>query len=164
MGLDMYLYREQFVSGWNYSKDADTSLYDTILEATGLERCEGSPHAMLKVCVAYWSKANAIHGWFVRELAGGVDECQPIHVPIAKLRELRDKAEAMLNVPANFRANVAEKSGLTSQSGFFFGSTDYDDWYIEDMKHTVKQIDAALASIPADASDWDYSFIYQASW
>ena len=163
MGLDMYLYREQYVSGWGFNGES-TTLYDTILEATGLERCEGSPHATVRVCVAYWRKANAIHGWFVRELAGGVDECQPIHVPIEKLRELRDKAEAMLNVPANFRENVATKGGLTPTGGFFFGSYDYDDWYIEDMRSTVQQIDKVLASIPANANDWDYSFIYQASW
>ena len=39
--------------------------------------------------VGYWRKANAIHGWFVRELAGGVDECQPIHVSRENLVTLR---------------------------------------------------------------------------
>jgi hypothetical protein len=39
--------------------------------------------------VGYWRKANAIHGWFVRELAGGVDECQPIHVSRENLITLR---------------------------------------------------------------------------
>lgn len=39
--------------------------------------------------VGYWRKANAIHGWFVRELANGVDECQPIHVSRENLITLR---------------------------------------------------------------------------
>ena len=45
--------------------------------------------------VGYWRKANAIHGWFIRELANGVDECQPIFVSrdnLATLRELCVKA------------------------------------------------------------------------
>jgi hypothetical protein len=39
--------------------------------------------------VGYWRKANAIHGWFVRELANGVDECQEIPVSKIKLLELQ---------------------------------------------------------------------------
>ena len=39
--------------------------------------------------VGYWRKANAIHGWFVRELADGVDECQEIPVSKIKLLELQ---------------------------------------------------------------------------
>ena len=30
--------------------------------------------------IAYWRKANAIHGWFVAECADGVDESQQIPV------------------------------------------------------------------------------------
>lgn len=163
MGLDMYLYREQYVSGWGHGGQS-TDFYDSILEHTGLPRCDASPHATVRVTVAYWRKANAIHGWFVRELAGGVDECQDIYVPLEKLRELRDKCKAVQNVPANFVSNVATKSGLTPTPGFFFGSYEYDDYFMEDMKDTVKQLDSILDAIPDGASDWDYSFVYRASW
>lgn len=155
MGLDMYLYREQYVSGWNFDGKSDTSLYDTILEATGLQRCEGSPHATLRVCVAYWRKANEVHNWFVSELAGGVDECQPIYVDREKLVELRDLCAAVILEPA-----MAPKV-LPTKAGFFFGSYEYDEWYMEDMKLTVQQLDAILAACPADTYP---TFIYQASW
>jgi hypothetical protein len=39
--------------------------------------------------VGYWRKANAVHGWFVRECADGVDECQEIPVSKIKLLELQ---------------------------------------------------------------------------
>jgi len=39
--------------------------------------------------VGYWRKANAVHGWFVRECANGVDECQEIPVSKIKLMELQ---------------------------------------------------------------------------
>ena len=46
-------------------------------------------------------------------------------------------------------------------AGFFFGSYDYDEWYMEDMKNTVNQLDKVLASV----EDKDYAdFIYRASW
>jgi hypothetical protein len=156
MGLDMYLYREQYVSGYTYNGQ-DISAYNMILEATGLERCEDSPHATISVCVAYWRKANSIHNWFC-ELDGGKDECQRIPVSIDQLQELRSLALMSLNVPA------ARASALPTKAGFFFGSYDYDEWYEADMRNTVKMIDKILSDIPADANPWDYSFYYQASW
>ena len=165
MGLDMYLYRREYVSGWDHTFEGDKpgaqDLYKSICDYFDAERCEGSPHAYVDICVAYWRKANAIHGWFVRELANGVDECQSILVTRENLVTLREKADAMLRVPANFRANVAEKSGLPTTGGFFFGSYDYDEWYMEDMKNTVSQLDKILESVPADR--WT-DFIYRASW
>jgi hypothetical protein len=46
---------------------------------------------------------------------------------------------------------------LPSHSGFFFGSTEYDEWYFKDLTRTVEIIDRCLAS------KFDY-FEYQASW
>jgi hypothetical protein len=154
MGLDMYLYRREYVSGWNFDGKTDTSFYDEILSKMNAERCEGSPHVNIEVCVAYWRKANAVHKWFC-DLDGGRDECQDIYVSKDKLIELRDMAAAILQEPA------MASSTLPTQSGFFFGSYDYDDWYMEDMKFTVNQIDKILESV----KDKPYAdFIYRASW
>lgn len=154
MGLDMYLYKREYVSGWNYRKDADTSLYDTIIEKLGVSKCDASPHANVEVCIAYWRKANAVHAWFVN-LAGGVDECQPIYVTRDHLVELRDLCASVIKQPA-MAGDV-----MPTQGGFFFGSLDYDEWYMDDMKNTVDQLDKILADNPEDS--WA-SFIYQASW
>lgn len=161
MGLDMYLYRREYISGHSFNEAPELETFNTLVEAIGIQPSPQAPHIHVEVCVAYWRKANAIHGWFVNELANGVDECQSIYVPREKLVELRDKADAMLRVPANFRENVATKSGLQPTGGFFFGSYDYDDWYIEDMKNTVTQLDKILESTPEDS--WS-DFIYRASW
>jgi hypothetical protein len=115
------------------------------------------PGVTVKTCVAYWRKANSIHKWFC-DLDGGRDECQPIDVRVSDLRKLRDLANVVLFQPAN------AASVLPTQSGFFFGPTEYDEWYMDDMRNTVTQLDEVLADIPIDASDWDYRFIYQASW
>ena len=155
MGLDMYLYKREYISGWNFRGDEDTSFYDSILEYMNAERCEGSPHANVEVCVAYWRKANAIHGWFVENLANGVDECQSIYVTKENLIELRDLAASALKEPA-MAGDI-----LPPTPGFFFGSYDIDEWYMEDMKLTVEQIDKVLESV----KDKEYAdFIYRASW
>jgi hypothetical protein len=54
--------------------------------------------------------------------------------------------------------DVAEEL-LPTKPGFFFGSTDYDEWYVQGLRDAVKQITAALDSTPAEAT-----FIYRASW
>ena len=155
MGLDMYLYKREYVSGWNFDGKSDTSLYDTIIDKMGVDRCAGSPHANVEVCVAYWRKANAIHGWIVDNLANGVDECQSIYVTKENLITLRDLAKSALKEPA-MAGDI-----LPPTQGFFFGGYEIDDWYMEDMKLTVDQIDKILESV----KDEPYAdFIYRASW
>jgi hypothetical protein len=35
---------------------------------------------------------------------------------------------------------------LPSASGFFFGGTNYDEWYFEDVKNTISILEDALQS------------------
>ena len=158
MGLDMYLYRREYVGGWDWktveTDGREKALYDNIIEYLGVDSVEASPHAYVDVCVAYWRKANQVHKWFC-DLDGGRDECQDIRVPREKLVELRDLCAAVIEQPA-MAANV-----LPTQPGFFFGSYDYDEWYMEDMKNTVAQLDEVLAEVGPDT--WT-DFIYRASW
>jgi hypothetical protein len=158
MGLDMYLYRREYVGGWDWKNVPgdrnERAMYDSILEYMKIDRCEGSPHANIEVCVAYWRKANAVHKWFC-DLDGGRDECQSIYVSYDKLRELRDLCASIIEQPAMASA------ALPTQPGFFFGSYDYDEWYFEDMQNTVKQLDSVLADVGPDT--W-VDFIYRASW
>ena len=153
MGLDQYLYRREYISGWDWNDNPkEMKMYSDILEYTGAERCVGSPHAQVEICVAYWRKANAVHKWFC-DLDGGRDECQSIYVTKENLIELRDLAKSVIEQPA-MAGDV-----LPTQQGFFFGSYDYDEWYMEDMKLTIEQIDKVLAT----SGEWS-DFIYRASW
>jgi hypothetical protein len=159
MGLDMYLYRQEYVSAYAYKQDTDegkrqANIFNEIIRNFGIERCEESPHLNVEICVAYWRKANAIHKWFC-DLDGGRDECQNIYVTRANLVELRDLCKSIVLEPA-----IAEDV-LPPQAGFFFGSYEIDDWYMQDMKHTVTVLDKILAATPEDS--WT-TFIYRASW
>ena len=161
MGLDMYLYRREYISGWDWNDNPkEMKMYSDILEYTGAERCVGSPHAQVEICVAYWRKANAIHGYFVKEHGGGVDECQSIYVTKEDLMNLRLACNNVLMAPAGVKMeDVASDYNLSPTPGFFFGSYEMDDWYMEDLRLTMKQIDIVLAT-SGEYSD----FIYRASW
>lgn len=154
MGLDMYLYRREYISNYSFDQSSSDKFY-AIANAVGIEPTAHAPHIHVDVCVAYWRKANAIHGWFVNTLADGVDECQNIYVTKENLIELRNLALAALNVPA------IRENALPTKAGFFFGSYEYDEWYEADMKNTIEQIDKVLES----CKNHEYvDFIYRASW
>jgi hypothetical protein len=161
VGLDQYLYRREYISGWDWNDNPkEMKMYSDILEYTGAERCVGSPHAQIEVCVGYWRKANAIHGWFVNTLADGVDECQSIYVSKGDLEKLHLACNNVLLAPAGIgMEDVAAQHGLLPTRGFFFGSYDIDQYYMEDLKNTMMQIENILAT-SGEYSD----FIYRASW
>lgn len=155
MGLDMYLYRREYLSNYSWGEDENRKQkFAAIADAIGIEPCMDSPHIHVEVCVAYWRKANAIHKWFC-DLDGGRDECQNIYVTRDRLVELRKLCADVVFEPA------MASSVLPTQQGFFFGSYDYDEWYMDDMKNTITQLDKILESVPEDSFT---DFIYRASW
>jgi hypothetical protein len=160
MGLDMYLSARKYVSRFDYKGSERIELPEFA------ELAATAPENLLKYAdfsgiqisypIGYWRKANAIHGWFVNECASGVDECQDIYVPREKLVELRDLCKQALAVPA-MAGDI-----LPPTSGFFFGTYEIDEWYMEDMKHTVTMLDNILDILPD--LGWDWEIIYRASW
>jgi hypothetical protein len=86
--------------------------------------------------MAYWRKANQVHGWFVDNIQNGVDECQYAEVNLEQLAGLKTTCERLLNEP-----DLAE-TNLPPRSGFFFGSYEVDEWYMNDLKETIEQIEA----------------------
>lgn len=49
---------------------------------------------------------------------------------------------------------------LPTASGFFFGGTDYDEWYFKDVEDTIKIINDVL-----DTTDFEKQIIfYRSSW
>ena len=45
--------------------------------------------------IAYWRKANAIHGWIISN-SGAVDDCTPIHISKNTLIQLRDDCKKVV--------------------------------------------------------------------
>jgi hypothetical protein len=103
--------------------------------------------------VMYWRKVNAIHNWFVQNVQNGVDECEPHNVTVAQLMELRDLCVSVVDNP-----DLADNL-LPTASGFFFGSTEHDEWYFDNIARTVNELDDLLAEAAEDEM-----FVYRSSW
>lgn len=83
------------------------------------------------VCqVGYWRKANAIHKWFVDNIQGGVDDCREYIAEYTKLMELKALCKRVLD--------TKDSSLLPPQSGFFFGSTEVDEYYWGSLTETIE--------------------------
>lgn len=141
MGLDMYLTAEHYY--WRDDKRPEIPEIPT-----------GYNLRTITVEAAYWRKANQIHNWFVKNVQDGVDNCEPYYVSMKDLVTLRELCKEVL------ADHSKAETLLPVQSGFFFGSSDYDDWYFMDLQDTVEQLDKVFESFPSDA----WSFEYRASW
>lgn len=166
MGLDQYLHAEKYEAGlWKHMADTpDRQRVLAILELVGLTPDDVKAGGLtVSTVVCYWRKANQIHSWFVREVQGGNDDCGRYYVGEDQLRELRDQCQLVLDaklVGAGDGARAVAEEQLPTQSGFFFGDTEYDEWYFADLEDTVSQLDGVLNN--PKLADW--SFYYQSSW
>jgi len=155
MGLDQYLSASEYISRWDYTEDYDRSeneLFSQVVSQFGVA-VDPAGHAGLQIDfpMGYWRKANQVHTWFVENLADGEDDCRKMFVTRENLKNLRDLCKQVLA-----DHSLAEEL-LPTGIGFFFGSTQYDEWYFKDLKNTLEIIDRCLKS------KFDY-FEYQASW
>lgn len=159
MGLDMYLERcDRKVWGYkNFDLDVikgeKPDLYNE-LKPYIVQRGKNFYWESLFEEVGYWRKANAIHRWFVENVQDGVDDCGKYEVEKEKLEELLAYCKEDLEDMSR------AKELLPTMEGFFFGSTEYDEWYFEDIKDTIKILEKVL-----EETDFDRQMItYQSSW
>ena len=135
--------------------------------------------------VAYWRKANQIHNWFVENVQNGIDDCGYYEVSRQELQELLGDCRDVLKYA---ECELQEMDGgleridgewkqtkimgrkiinkdivsdiLPTSSGFFFGSTEYDEWYLRDIENTIEQLNEVL-------NDTDFekdAIFYTSSW
>jgi hypothetical protein len=151
MGLDMYLVKKTYVKNWDYMKPEQrhtVTVQGPSASAIQPERVYG-----IEEEVGYWRKANAIHQWFVTNCQEGVDDCRDAFVTKAQLETLRDLCRSLLN------KDMTPETALPTTSGFFFGGTEYDEYYWENVRKTEALLTALLNE---DNSHAD--FYYHSSW
>jgi hypothetical protein len=183
MGLDQYLYRAPRYG----TLEQISSLYEKLSENEYayreiLEEVEGNQNLMvvrvldqkkeilsnsgilaefqkeiggagsLFVEIAYWRKFNALHAWFVRNCQDGIDECQKSEVT-------KDKLEILLEV-LKYAYDSKYPSGFMPVGGFFFGSTEVDGYFWEQVEKTIVKLESIYKSFNFEKE----MMIYQASW
>lgn len=140
-------------------------------------------HKMLMEQLVSWRKANQIHNWFVENVQDGKDDCGCYEVTKEQLETLLElcmkvKLASKL-VKGKIKNGYTFKDGkevpimedgeyiedpstamelLPSQSGFFFGSIEYDQWYMYDIDYTIEKILEVLRT-----TDFDKEIVYYTS-
>jgi hypothetical protein len=175
MGLDMYLYSKVRKTAFK-DEDKNSPLHKAA-EAEGLKDNAGRGnygYVAIECQAGYWRKANAIHNWFVHNVQDGRDECQQADVDISQIVALRELCEKVIGtaklidveedgVQYKTVSNKEEVHALLPPvGGFFFGSTDVDQWFIEDVKHTI-EVCKHCEELTA-RHGYDVEFSYRSSW
>jgi hypothetical protein len=156
----MYLEARRFVSGYSHSGEEERQLFDELAKAVDMQDAHDERYITINVNIAYWRKANAIHDWFVKNVQDGEDDCKSYYVGREKLQELHDLC---LKVVKAGTPEVAMEL-LPTASGFFFGDTEYDEYYFEQVDWTAKRLAEILRTIPAKSGMTGVDFYYSSSW
>ena len=162
-----------YISGWRWTgrngmpDTVPSELYERLSMLT-MPGHEGSPSiSVVKVGnelraepkLFYWRKANAIHRWFVDTCQDGVDECQRTRIHSEQIADLVDRCEQISVAEGREQIALAEKL-LPTQSGFFFGSLEIDEYYLAGVRETAVDLKARLALLFGRGAE----LYYQSSW
>jgi len=146
----MYLYKKTYVKYWEHNGDDNYEI--TITKNGKPVDIDTKNISYLVEQVGYWRKANQVHQWFVENVQEGNDNCGSYYVSRENLLELLELCNQVLD-----KKEMAEEL-LPSHSGFFFGGTDYNEWYFEQLEETKKIIESCLSDEHA------HDFMYSSSW
>lgn len=152
MGLDMYFYKKHTfkqpvsMAGERVCmlpKDAEQEEVQRVRKEIEEKKSYEATAWKAKVKEAYYEcgyfrKFNALHNFIVREYADGVDECQDIPLTRENINEILKTCEQIQKSPED--CNELMPAG----SGFFFGSTDYDEWYMGSIEECRKMCESWL--------------------
>lgn len=114
--------------------------------------------------VGYWRKSNQIHNWFVENVQNGVDDCGVYEVNEYQLMELLDLCKRVQDKAVMVHGQIKNSEEiaelLPSCDGFFFGGTNYDEYYMNDIKETIEILEKVL-----EETDFEKEAVfYHASW
>lgn len=143
MGLDMYLNKHRYM--WTEDRKK--------LKISGVEGIDAKNVSTIIEEVAYWRKSNQIHQWFVFHVQEGKDDCGEYFVEKEQIQELLKTIKKVM------KCKGKAKELLPTKAGFFFGGTDYDEYYWEDIENSIEMLTKVL-------EEWDDSgyYHYRSSW
>lgn len=132
--------------------------------------------------IGYWRKFNALQAFFENRVESDYELCHGIYVYEDTIKEListfnkilKDiktceteeiqycngwcNGEKTYDTKEVYKSQVAQEL-LPPGDGFFYGSQEIDEWYVEDIKYSLKLFKKAL-----ELMKLGYDIIYEASW
>lgn len=155
MGLDMYLTKKTYI-GANYPHNKITGVIDVQKNGKPIKINFNRVSEIIE-SVGYWRKANHIHNWFVQNVQAGKDDCGEYYVSEEQLNQLIDICQRVIS-----NKNLASEL-LPCKSGFFFGGTEYNEYYFVDCQDTI-DILTKLLSEKDEKGRYTGNIYYQSSW
>ena len=121
-----------------YSITPNNGIFDEEIRKGILERSY-APY------IAYWRKVNFIYAYFDnKNMLDHESECA--WVDVEDIKDIIKRCEIVLAD----KNDATNNELLPTQSGFFFGSTEYDKWYYDDVKDTIKKLKKVLKGLKDD--------------
>lgn len=159
MGLDMYLEKRIYI-GAQYDHRKISGKIEIYEDGKPI-KVNFKNVSTISEDVGYWRKANQIHKWFVDNVQDGKDDCGEYYVSEEQLKELYDLCKKVIQTAKLEKGEIITNPEeiaeiLPTTSGFFFGSTEYDRWYMQDIKDTIEILEPLLKQ--------NGDFYYSSSW
>jgi hypothetical protein len=182
MGLDMYLSKKSYVKQWEH--DAPEEKFN-VLVTKGGQVCDTiNPKRISYVTeeIAYWRKANQIHGWFVSNGDEEIDNVK-YRLNTEHLKQLLEDCKTVLGLLNTLPKKTTKVRGgwkngeeymvdvevydntdaitdiLPPVQGFFFGGYEIDEYYKSDIERTIDVLEEEL-KVAGEYEEYEY----YASW
>lgn len=179
----MYLYRKTYVGNKYREENERLQLVIPKTEKPFIDRVDKiKPERISYITeeVAYWRKANQIHNWFVENIQDGIDDCgeywlseESLELLIEDCKEVIESLETSSVEDSEvvvgwdgdgeikqtikiFTDTSVAQNLLPPTQGFFFGSYEFTEYYLQDLKDTVEMLEPLLK----EGGD----FYYRSSW
>jgi len=185
MWLDMYMRKKLDVKNWDFKGPSERHKVTVTKNGQSIKWLDCDKIEELTIDAMYWRKANAIHSWFVNNVQDWVDECEEHYVSHEQLKRLMNICKTILDkavlkewmiknwysITAKWKEPIMQEwkfienseeicKYLPTESWFFFGSTDYDEYYLQDVRETYEWLEKEINSPLFE----ELRFYYQSSW
>ncbi len=184
----MYAARRLYVKQWDHQPAQERYTVQVARGGTPVPGIQPERISNIEEEVMYWRKANHIHAWFVDNVQYGQDDCGTYDVGWEHLQELLSRCKKIIEaselvdgmIHTGTVYNQEHPNGLVerepgkvlkdatvarellpTRGGFFFGSTEYDEDYLNDVVRTHDWAISMLADHDAGVPGHIY---YQSSW
>ena len=115
-----------------------------------LDKCYNALHSD----IAYFRKVNFLLPYF-----GYEENCSNIVIDRCEIEELVNVCKKVLDAKNTNEAESVADELLPTEAGFFFGSTDYDEWYFNDVREVADKFTEIL-----DTFDFDENELVMSCW
>ena len=178
MGLDIYFYRykrneydqyKESLENWNNARPESTKVTNeqfSKLSAEEQTKVQDELNDWYKVRpdaskfgekeIGYFRKVNFLIPFF-----GYSDNCEDLEIPLEDIETLLEFCRKILK----HKSKKLAEHYLPTTSGFFFGSTEYDEYYFDDVKEVREWCKAVLKECDKqDINDEEYIFLMNCWW